>query len=103
MENDAILKGYTPLELMLKWNRYCDTHNREADCILLNEERTYTEAFANEEEAMKEILNSGEPDFKRDDDGFLVPVFENERYVGMKYVPFDLVGNYIELTLVEEC
>ena len=54
MDNYAILKGYTPLELMLAWNHYCDAHGREADCILLNEERTYTEAFDDEKQAMKE-------------------------------------------------
>lgn len=101
MENDAILKGYNPLELMLKWNRYCDAHNREADCILLNEERTYTEAFANEEEAMKEILNSSEPDFRRDS-GFLVPIWSIEgKYIGMRQVTESRIGQYINLSLID--
>jgi len=72
---------------MLRWNHYCDTHDREGDCILLNEDRTYVEAFENEDRAMKEIVNSGSPEFKRND-GFLVPVWSNEgRYDGMRYVP----------------
>ena len=101
MDNNAILKGYSPLELMLKWNRYCDTHNREADCILLNEERTYTEAFDDEQQAIREIVNSTEPEFKRDDDGFLVPLYENKLYAGMMYVPFDKIGEHIDLHLIE--
>lgn len=100
MEQNAKLKGYTPLELMLKWNRYCDAHRKEADCILLNEARTYVEAFDNEQQAMSEILNSTEPEFKRDDDGFLVPIYENNHYVGMKYVPLDKIGEYIDLDIV---
>ena len=91
MDNNALLKGYTPLELMLKWNHYCDARGREGDCILLNEERTYTEAFDNEQQAMREIVNSTKPEFNRDDDGFLVPLYENKLYAGMMYVPFDKI------------
>lgn len=101
MEENAKQKGYTPLELMLKWNRFCDKHNREADCILLNEARTYIEAFDNEQQAMSEILNSTEPEFKRDDDGFLVPIYDKQHYVGMKYVPFSKIGEYIDLSVVD--
>ena len=100
MDNYAILKGYTPLELMLAWNHYCDAHGREADCILLNEERTYTEAFDDEKQAMKEIVNSTEIEFQRDDDGFLVPLYENKLYAGMRYVPFQRIGEHIELSLL---
>ena len=85
--NTNDLNQTSPLELMLRWNHYCDTHDREGDCILLNEDRTYVEAFENEDRAMKEIVNSGSPEFKRND-GFLVPVWSNEgRYDGMRYVP----------------
>lgn len=101
MEENAKLKGYTPLELMLKWNRFCDTHNREADCILLNEARTYVEAFDDEQQAMSEILNSSSPDFKRDDDGFLVPIYKDKHYYGMKYVPYAMIGEYIDLSVVD--
>ena len=65
--NTEELKRLSPLELMLAWNRYCDAHNREGDCILLNEDRTYVEAFADEKEAMKEILNSHCPVLKRNE------------------------------------
>ena len=100
MENDAILKGYTPLELMLKWNRYCDSHDREGDCILLNEERTYHEAFRNEEEAMKEILNSDSPDFNTNN-GFLVPVYyEDGNYKGMWWVKEQDIGNRLDLNVI---
>ena len=101
MDNNAILKGCTPLELMLKWNHYCDSHGREGDCILLNEERTYTEAFDDEQRAMVEIVNSTEPEFTRDDDGFLIPLYENNLYAGMRYVPFDKIGEHIDLHLIE--
>ena len=100
MDNNAILRGYTPLELMLKWNRYCDAHKREADCILLNEERTYNEAFENEQQAMAEIVNSTEPEFKRND-GFLVPVYDGVRYTGMRWVSERDIGNYIDLKLIK--
>ena len=81
------LKQLSPSEVMLRWNHYCDTYNREGDCILLNEDRTYVEAFENEDQAMKKIVNSQDPGFKRNE-GFLVPVWSDEgRYVGMRYVP----------------
>ena len=83
------------LELMLRWNHYCDTHNREGDCILLNEDRTYVEAFENEEQAMREIVNSQDLGFKRNE-GFLVPVWGDEgRYAGIRYVPECEIGNHI--------
>ena len=85
--NTNDLNQTSPLELMLRWNHYCDTHNREGDCILVNEDRTYIEAFENEDHAMREIVNSGSPEFKRNE-GFLVPVWSDEgRFVGMRYVP----------------
>ena len=59
------LKRLSPLELCMTWNAFCTKSNflNEDDYVLLNEDRTYVEAFANEEEAMKEILNSNSPDF----------------------------------------
>ena len=102
MEKNKESGQLSPLELMLKWNRYCDAHGREGDCILLNEERTYTEAFDDKQQAMKEIVNSTEPDFHCDDDGFLVPVYNSKRYEGMKYVPYEKICEYIDLTLVGE-
>ncbi len=101
MQNNEELRQKSALNLMLRWNRYCDTHNREADCILLNEERTYNEAFENEQQAMREIVNSTEPEFIRDDDGFLVPLYENKLYAGMRYVPFDKIGEYLDLRLLD--
>lgn len=84
---------------MLRWNRYCDAHQREGDCILLNEDRTYVEAFANDGEAMQEILNSQSPEFKRNE-GFLVPVYEGERYKGMLFIPEDDIGKFIDGALI---
>ena len=51
METNANNGLISPLELMLKWNRFCDKNNREGDCILLNEERTFFEAFDDEQQA----------------------------------------------------
>lgn len=90
----------SPLETMLRWNRYCDTHGREGDCILLSEPRTFVEAFANEDEAMQEIFNSQSPEFKRDK-GFLIPVYDGERYEGMKWVSEQDIGDYIDMELVK--
>ena len=88
------------LDLMLRWNHYCDTHDREGDCILLNEDRTYVEAFANEETAMKEIVNSQDPLFGWNE-GYLVPVWSVEgKYVGMRYVPYGEIGKHIDLSLL---
>lgn len=94
------LKQLSPLELMLRWNHYCDTHNREGDCILLNEDRTYVEAFNNEQQAMREIINSREPEFKRNE-GFLVPLWSVEGcYAGMRYVPEGEIKKHIDLSLL---
>ena len=95
------MRPLEPVKLMLQWNHYCDAHDMEGDCILLNEDRTYVEAFDNEQQAMKEILNSNSPEFKRDDDGFLVPVYKDRYYAGMRYVPFDKIGEYIDLRLLD--
>ena len=85
-----------PVELMLQWNRYCDAHDMEGDCILLNDDQTYVEAFDNEEQAMREILNSGSPEFKRNE-GFLVNVWNDDgTYKGMLYVPESEVWNHID-------
>ena len=86
---------------MLRWNHHCDTHNREGDCILLNEEQTYWEAFDNKQQAMVEILNSSSPEFTPDN-GYLVPLYESECYLGMLYVPFDEIGKWIDLASYEE-
>ena len=96
METNANNGANSPLELMLKWNRFCDANGREGDCILLSEPRTFVEAFANEEEAMREIINSQSPEFKRDE-GFLISVYDGERYKGMEYVPKDEIARWIEL------
>ena len=94
--NTEELKRLSPLELMLAWNRYCDAHNREGDCILLNEDRTYVEAFTNEQEAMNEILNSDSPEFKRNE-GYLIPLYDERGYDrGMKWVPEDEIWEYID-------
>ena len=100
METNANNGLISPLELMLKWNRFCDKNNREGDCILLNEERTYVEAFDDEQQAMKEILNSQSPEFKRDE-GFLIPVYEGERYEGMRWVSEQDIGDYIDMDLIK--
>lgn len=100
METNANNGANSPLELMLKWNQFCDANGREGDCILLSEPRTFVEAFANEEEAMREIVNSQSPEFKRDE-GFLVPVYEGERYEGMRWVSEQDIGDYIDMELVK--
>ena len=100
MEKNKELGLLAPLELMLQWNHHCDANGRDADCILLNEDRTYVEAFDNEAQAMKEILNSQSLEFKRND-GFLVPVYKDRYYAGMRYVPFDKIGEYIDLRLLD--
>lgn len=95
------LNQTSALDLMLRWNHYCDTHNCEGDCILLNEDRTYVEAFENEEQAMKEIINSGSPEFQRNE-GFLVPVWNDEdAYKGMRWVSEQDTGNYIDIELIK--
>lgn len=100
--NTEELKRLSPLELMLAWNRYCDAHNREGDCILLNEDRTYYEAFADEEEAMKEILNGDSPDFKRNE-GYLIPLYnDNGSYRGMEWVPEEDVWDYVDFDLMAD-
>lgn len=89
------------LDLMLRWNHYCDTHDREGDCILLNEDRTYVEAFENREQAMKEIVNSQDPLFRRNA-GYLVPLWSEEgKYAGMRYVPEGEIGKHIDIDLIE--
>lgn len=93
------LSPFSALELMLRWNHYCDTHNHEGDCILLNEERIYWEAFDNKQQAMEEIVNSREPEFTQDD-GYLIPIYESEQYLGMLYVPFDEIGKWIDLSAI---
>ena len=95
------LSSLSALELMLRWNHYCDTHNREGDCILLNEEQTYWEAFDNKQQAMVEIVNSQLPEFTPNN-GYLVPLYETERYLGMLYVPFDEIDKWIDLASYEE-
>ena len=84
---------------MLRWNHYCDKHDREGDCILLNEDRTYVEAFESREQAMKEIVNSQEATFRRCK-GFLVPIWESRLFRGMMYVPQDDIGKWIDLDLM---
>ena len=96
MEKNKELGLLAPLELMLQWNHHCDANGKDADCILLNEDRTYVEAFDNEELAMKEIINSDSPEFKRND-GFLVNVWNDDgTYKGMLYVPEPEIWNYID-------
>lgn len=100
MGKNKELGRLSPLETMLRWNRYCDTHGREGDCILLSEPRTFVEAFASEEEAMQEILNSQSPEFKRDE-GFLIPVYDGKLYDGMRWVSEQDIGGYIDMELVK--
>ena len=100
METNAKLGLLSPLETMLRWNRYCDAHQREGDCILLNEDRTYVEAFANDDEAMQEILNSQTPKFRRNE-GFLIPMYDGERYKGMKWVSEQDIGMFIDLEVIK--
>lgn len=100
MEKNQKLEGFTPLDLMLRWNQYCDAVGRQGDCILLNEERTYWEAFTDKDEALSEIVNSDDPDF-RENEGFLITLYGQDKlYSGMRYVPFDEIGNYINLSLI---
>ena len=98
MKNNEKSRQFEPLELMLRWNRYCDASGREGDCILLNEDRTYSEAFDGERQAMKEIINRH--DLKRNE-GFLVPIWKDDgSYGGMRYVPEDDIGMWIDMALV---
>lgn len=95
------LKQLSPSEVMLRWNHYCDTYNREGDCILLNEDRTYVEALEIREQALKEIVNSGDP-LIRSNDGYLVPIWSVEgKYAGMRYVPESDIGKHIDIDLFE--
>ena len=99
METDKDLRRLTPLELMLKWNRFCDASGREGDCILLNEERTFTEAFDSKEQAMQEILNRDE---LIENEGFLIPVYYDDgKYRCMKWVSESDIGKYIDLELIK--
>ena len=101
MQNNEELEALSALELMLRYNRACDTAGREGDCILLNEDRTYVEAFTNEEEAFGEIINSGLPDFKRNE-GFLITLYDDDGYYrGMQYVPEKDIWNFIDLDLIK--
>ena len=96
MKKNEQMRLLEPVELMLQWNRYCDAHDMEGDCILLNEDRTYVEAFDNEQQAMKEILNSQSPEFMRNE-GFLVNVWNDDgTYKGMMYVPEPEIWNFID-------
>ena len=92
------------LNLMLRWNNYCIAHDRDWDCILLNEDRTYNEAFESREQAMKEIANSQDPGFKRNE-GYLVPLWSEEgKYAGMRYVPEREIEKWIEVgVLTNKC
>ena len=99
MEENVKLEAMDALELMLKWNRYCDKNRREGDCILLNEDRTYVEAFDDEQQAMQEIVNSNE---LIRNEGFLINLYDDYgRYKGMRYVPESDIGKYIDLDLIE--
>ena len=101
MQNNEEFRQTSALDLMLRWNRYCDAHGKEADCILLCEPLTFVDLNdGDEQKTMKEILNSDSPEFRRDE-GFLVPVYESKRYVGLKYVPIERIGDYIDLKLLE--
>ena len=81
------LKRLSSVELMLRWNHYCDTHNREWDCIRLNEDRTYVEAFDNDDQAMNEIVNGRDPEFKRNE-GYLITLYDGKGYYrGMEWIP----------------
>ena len=99
METNANNGLISPLELMLRWNQFCDKNNREGDCILLNEDRTYVEAFDDEQQAMREILNCDE---LIRNEGFLIPVYCDEgKYRGMKWVSESDIGNHIDLELIK--
>ena len=99
MKENSKLETMDALELMLRWNRYCDANDREGDCILLNEDRTYREAFASVEEAKKEIINFNE---LQRNQGFLIPVYADDgKYRGMKWVLESDIGEYIDLDMIE--
>ena len=101
MKNNEEWRLLEPLEQMLQYNRACDAAGREGDCILLNEDRTYVEAFTDEEEAFREIVNSGSPDFKRNE-GFLITLYDDDGYYrGMQYVPEKNIWNFIDLDLIK--
>ena len=100
MKNNEELRLLEPLELMLQWNRYCDAHGREGDCILLSEPLTYSDLNDGDEQlTLKEILNNDSPEFKKDK-GYLVPVYESNYYKGLLWVSEDDIGKYIDLDLI---
>lgn len=45
------------------------------------------------------ILNSSSPEFTPDN-GYLVPLYESDHYLGMLYVPFDEIGEWIDLSAI---
>lgn len=96
--NTNDLNQTSPLESLLRWNQYCDTHNREGDCILLNEDRTYVEAFEDEDQAMKEIVNSGSPEFKRNKGYLITLVDDSGRYWGMMWIPEDKIWDHFDFS-----
>lgn len=101
MQNNEEMEALSALDLMLRWNRYCDTHHREADCILLSEPLTYHDLNdGDEQQTLKEILNSNSPDFSKSE-GFLIPIYENKYYKGLLWVREDDIGKYIDLELIK--
>lgn len=98
------LKQLSPADLSLMWNRYCYKSNflNEYDYVLLNEDRTYVEAFENEEQAMKEILNSSSPDFKRNT-GYLITLLDEKGYYkGMRWIPEEDIWDYVDFDLMAD-
>lgn len=88
-------RGLEPIELMLRWNQYCDATGREGDCILLCEERTFEEA-----DVLNDILNKEE---LRRNEGFLVPVYwDDGKYRGMRWVAEDDIGKWIDIDCIDK-
>ena len=101
MQNNEEWRLLEPLELMLRYNRACDAAGREGDCILLSEPLTFLDLNdGDEQQTLKEILNSDSPDFSKDN-GFLIPVYENRRYKGLLWVSEDDIGKHIDLELIK--
>lgn len=95
MKMNEIERAISPLELILKWNQYCDRNNREGDCILLSEPRTYQEA-----DVLNDVINK--EDLRRNE-GFLVPVWcDDGRYRGMRWVAEDYIGKWVELDCIDK-
>ncbi len=63
----------------------------------MNEDRTYVEAFDNEDQAMNEIVNGRDPEFKRKE-GYLITLYDGKGYYkGMEWIPEDMIFERVNI------